>query len=74
MRIELHGGPADGLRREAPDDTREVYLTDIGVSTEGGPDPFRGKSLGRMTYSITDQVTDDGRVIFKYAGSTGAAS
>jgi hypothetical protein len=69
MRIELQGGPADGLQEDVPDDITELFLTDIGPAREG-PDPFEGESLGRMAYVITDQTSEDGAVIFRYTGST----
>jgi hypothetical protein len=49
MRIELQGGPADGVRDDVPDGITTVYLTDIGPANQGAG-PFDGKSLGRMTY------------------------
>lgn len=68
MRFELEGGPVDGVRDDAPDGITMIYLTDIGPAT-GGIDPFFGKSLGQMSYELTDRQTEDGEIIFKYIGS-----
>ena len=70
MKVEFEGGPADGLRREDPDDITVIFFTDIGEAAGDAPDPFNGESLGRMTYKITDRRTQDGTVIFEYAGSS----
>jgi hypothetical protein len=69
MKVELEGGPADGQRVDAPDDATTISLTDVGPASEG-TDPFEGKSLGTMTYEITDRTTEDGALIFRYVGST----
>ena len=70
MRVEFQGGPADGLRKEAPDDITVIFFTDAGLPAREGPDPFDGASLGRMTYKITDRRAEDGTVIFEYVGSS----
>jgi hypothetical protein len=69
MRVELHGGPADGMQNEAPEGVTEIFLTDVGPARPG-PDPFEGRSLGQMTYEITERTTEDGAVIFQFVGST----
>jgi hypothetical protein len=68
MKFELEGGPADGVQDNAPDGITTIYLTDIGPARHG-PDPFDGRSLGQMTYEITDRLNESGMVIFKYVGS-----
>lgn len=70
MRVEFQGGPADGLRKEAPDGIKEIFFTDTGRPARAGPDPFHGESLGQMTYKSTDRRTEDGCTIFEYAGSS----
>ena len=68
MRVEFEGGPADGKREDVPDDVSMIFLTDIGPAG-GGSDPFGGKSLGRITYEITDKTKDDGAIVFRYVES-----
>lgn len=68
MRVEFEGGPADGVREEAPDDISEIFLTDVGPA-RAKPDPFAGRPLGQTLYTITDRKTIDGGVIFKYVES-----
>jgi hypothetical protein len=68
VRVEFQGGPVDGMRDDAPDDITTIYLTDVG-STGETPDPFEGKSLGKTTYEMTDQRSEDGAIIFLYIGS-----
>jgi hypothetical protein len=67
MRVEFEGGPADGLRQEAPDHVTTIFFDDVGPARTGA-DPFEGKSLGRTSYEITDKRSKDGSIIFRYTG------
>jgi hypothetical protein len=69
MRVEFQGGPADGTQVDAPEDCTEITLTDVGPARRGS-DPFEGKSLGKMTYRLTNLKSETGAVIFEFVSNS----